>query len=102
MRFGAILKLFKKKCSHRILTKQLREMESDGLIARNIYDDETNKKVEYFLTELGKSIVPVVDMMWSWGIEHMSYYAEKIRSEYTLDNDNIIKRIPNNQHNELS
>jgi len=88
MRFGELLKLFKKKCSHRIMTKQLREMEYDGLITRNIYD-ENNKKVEYLLTELGESIVPIVDLMWSWGIEHMSYYAEKVRSDHTLESEDI-------------
>lgn len=80
MRFSALLNLFNNKCSHRIMTKQLREMEYDGLIQRNIYD-ETNLKVEYSLTKLGESIVPIVDMMWSWGVEHMAHFAEKVRGE---------------------
>jgi DNA-binding HxlR family transcriptional regulator len=85
MRFSALLNLFNNRCSHRIMTKQLREMEYDGLIKRTVYD-EANLKVEYFLTELGESIVPIVDMMWSWGIEHMSYYAEKLRAEQPYEN----------------
>ena len=85
MRFGGLLKLFKNRCSHRIMTKQLREMEFDGLISRCISEGSA-PTVEYSLTELGESIVPIVDMMWSWGIEHMSYYAEKVREEHTADN----------------
>ena len=81
MRFGELLRLFKKKCSHRIMTKQLREMEYDGLITRNSYC-ETSNKPEYSLTKLGESIIPVVDLMWSWGVEHMSYFAEKVRREH--------------------
>ena len=87
MRFGELLKLFDNRCSHRIMTKQLREMEYDGLITRNTYEDD-GYRVEYSLTELGDSIVPVVDMMWSWGIEHMSYYAEKVREEHTSETVN--------------
>jgi DNA-binding HxlR family transcriptional regulator len=84
MRFGALLKLFKNRCSHRIMTKQLREMEFDGLIDRAVGEGSA-LTVEYSLTELGVSIVPIVDMMWSWGIEHMSYYAEKVREEHATD-----------------
>jgi len=82
MRFGALLKLFGNRCSHRIMTKQLREMEYDGLITRNTCEEV---KIEYSLTELGNSIVPIVDMMWSWGIEHMSYYAARVNDGHTAD-----------------
>jgi DNA-binding HxlR family transcriptional regulator len=80
MRFGELMHLFK-KCSHRIMTKQLRELEYDGLIARQAYEG-TIVKVEYSLTELGLSIVPIVDMMWSWGIEHMPIYTKKVQDEF--------------------
>ena len=77
LRFGQMMRLFS-NISQRILTKQLREMEQDGLISRRIYDGSV-PKVEYSLTELGATLVPIVDAMWLWGKDHMSYYAEKVR-----------------------
>lgn len=47
------------------LTKQLRELESDGLIHREIYR-EILPKVEYSLTDIGKSFVPILTEMTLW------------------------------------
>ncbi len=47
------------------LTKQLRELESDGFLHREIYK-EIPPKVEYSLTELGESFLPVLQTMMAW------------------------------------
>ena len=73
-RFGELFRLFK-NISNRILTKQLRELEQDGIIERKIYD-ENPPKVEYLMTERGMTILPIVDMMFDWGRANMTYYAE--------------------------
>ena len=52
------------------LTKQLRELEQDGFISRYIYQ-EIPPKVEYSLTDLGKSFVPILKDMKSWSDTHL-------------------------------
>lgn len=52
--------------TQKMLTQQLREMESDGLIERKVYP-VVPPKVEYSLTEFGKSLKPVIDAMKDWG-----------------------------------
>lgn len=47
------------------LTKQLRELENDGFLHREIYK-EIPPKVEYTLTELGESFIPVLQTMMAW------------------------------------
>jgi DNA-binding HxlR family transcriptional regulator len=56
--------------SQKMLTQQLRHMETDGIIYRKVYP-EVPPKVEYSLTELGQSLKPILDEMSSWGIEHL-------------------------------
>jgi DNA-binding HxlR family transcriptional regulator len=57
--------------SQKMLTQQLRQMETDGLIRRKIYP-EVPPKVEYSLTELGQTLKPVLDAMSHWGTAHIN------------------------------
>ncbi len=52
--------------TQKMLTQQLRAMENDGLIHREVYP-VVPPKVEYSLTSLGLSLKPILDSMWSWG-----------------------------------
>ena len=52
------------------LTTQLRELEADGFIHRHDYK-EIPPKVEYSLTELGKSFMPVMEYLTAWGEENL-------------------------------
>lgn len=52
--------------SQKVLTDSLRSMEADGIITRTVYP-EVPLRVEYALTELGKSLKPILDSMWAWG-----------------------------------
>ena len=52
--------------SQKVLTAQLRQMEDSGLLTRTVYP-EVPPRVEYALTELGRSLKPVLDAMQDWG-----------------------------------
>lgn len=64
-RFGELKKAMP-GVTQRMLTKQLRELERDGIIHRKVYA-EVPPKVEYSLTEIGESLREVVMMMREWG-----------------------------------
>ena len=54
----------------RMLTLQLRELESDGLITRTIYP-EVPPRVEYAMTDLGRSLMPILTAIRDWGTEYL-------------------------------
>lgn len=56
--------------TQRMLTTQLREMEADGLITRTVYA-QVPPKVEYSLTERGRSLEPVIRALKTWGDLHI-------------------------------
>ncbi|RCW47522.1 winged helix-turn-helix transcriptional regulator [Paenibacillus prosopidis] len=56
--------------TQRTLTRQLRELESDGLINRQVYS-EIPPKVEYSLSETGKSLYPIFLQIEKWGLDYM-------------------------------
>jgi DNA-binding HxlR family transcriptional regulator len=55
--------------TQRMLTKQLRALEEDGLITRTVYP-EVPPRVEYALSQTGQRLRPVIDALRAWGIEH--------------------------------
>ncbi|MBH0231505.1 winged helix-turn-helix transcriptional regulator [Halobacillus yeomjeoni] len=57
--------------SHKVLTQQLKELEEDGFINRVQYNT-IPPKVEYSMTELGNTLMPILEQMHIWGTEHGS------------------------------
>ena len=55
--------------TQKMLTQQLREMEADGIVHREVYL-QVPPKVEYSLTELGQSLEPILAAMYEWGIKY--------------------------------
>ena len=68
-RFGAMQRAVP-GITKQMLTKQLRELEKDGILNRVIYP-EIPPRGEYFLTETGQSLLPVIGSMRVWGEENM-------------------------------
>ena len=66
-RFGELKKSIG-HVSQKVLTAQLRDMEQNGLVHREVFA-EVPPRVEYSLTELGRSLKPILDAMWNWGEE---------------------------------
>jgi len=73
-RYG-VLKRSLPNVTHKMLTQQLRELEQDEIIARKVYS-EIPPKVEYSLTLLGKSVIPVIDLLREWGEEYRSVFIK--------------------------
>ena len=72
-RFGELKKSIG-HVSQKVLTSQLRQMEESGLLTRKVYA-EVQPRVEYTLTDLGCSLKPIMDAMWTWGVQ----YQEQVR-----------------------
>jgi DNA-binding HxlR family transcriptional regulator len=68
-RFGK-MSMMLKDISKQMLTSQLRELERDGIIERIIFA-EIPPRVEYSLSEKGKSLLPIIELMKDWGIENV-------------------------------
>ena len=64
-RFGELKKSIG-SVSQKVLTAQLRDMEESELVSRKVYA-EVPPRVEYSLTDLGKSLKPILDAMRDWG-----------------------------------
>ena len=70
-RFGEL----KKACSgisQKVLTTNLRSMEDDGLVKREVFP-HVPPKVEYTLTDVGYSLAPVLNAMASWGTDYKTF-----------------------------
>jgi Predicted transcriptional regulators len=62
--------------SERMIAKQLDELEKDGIIVRNVFG-EVPPRVEYFLTDYGESIYPIIRDMRKWGYEYLNHLEGK-------------------------
>lgn len=60
--------------SQKVLTAQLRSMEENGLVFRRVYP-EVPPRVEYSLTDLGRSLKPVLESMQRWGEDYKTKNA---------------------------
>lgn len=81
-RFSELKKLLP-QITQKMLTQQLRELENDRLVERKVYP-QVPPKVEYSLTDLGESLMPILRMMYDWGedyCEKLGIYENKLNIE---------------------
>lgn len=81
MRHGEIQRLVP-QATPKMLTQQLRELESDGLLTRRVYP-VVPPKVEYSLTDLGMSLKPILVGMYDWGASYMQSNHRSISCSMT-------------------
>lgn len=71
--------------TQKMLTQQLRELEADGVVHREVYP-QVPPKVEYSLTELGRSVMPVIKSLCGWGEKYEQWAKDQetaLRDEAT-------------------
>ena len=72
--------------SRRVLNIQLKELEDHGLVVRKIYA-VVPPKVEYSLTEFGKTLIPVISVLGNWGDENEEYLREVILRRLNVEKE---------------
>ena len=60
--------------SKRVLAQQLRHLERDGIVARRVYD-QSPPRVEYSLTDFGRTLEPVMERLCEWGETYEAHFA---------------------------
>jgi DNA-binding HxlR family transcriptional regulator len=88
LRFNELMRALK-GISQRVLTQQLRELEYDGLVERTVYA-EVPPRVEYCMSEVGQSLVPVLEQLEAWArangsaiMEARARHVEKVAGSKT-------------------
>ena len=81
LRFGELRRLIP-QATPKMLTQQLRELEENDLITRTVFP-VVPPKVEYALTELGRSIRPILYGMYDWGTDYLQKQGIKVNCSMT-------------------
>lgn len=68
--------------TQKMLTQQLRDLEENGLIFRTVYH-QIPPMVEYQLTDMGKTLIPVLETMGAWGKSYLEQYRKMEEEEHT-------------------
>lgn len=76
LRFGELKKNIP-PVSQKILTQQLRELESDHIISRTTYN-EIPPRVDYALTQKGETLVPILEVLYEWGESYLEDGCENL------------------------
>ena len=83
LRFGELQRTLS-GVTQKMLTQQLRELEAAGLINRQVYT-QVPPKVEYSLTDEGKTIIPILEMISRWGADYCKWVNNQTESEPSIN-----------------
>ena len=78
--------------TEKMLIQSLKELEKDGLVHRKVYR-QVPPKVEYSLTDLGKSFMPVLNAMFEWGKSYASYLVARQEKNDVYQAGNVLENI---------
>jgi len=87
LRFGELHGLIP-QATPKMLTQQLRELEADGLVNREVYP-VVPPKVEYSLTELGKSLRPILFVVYDWGADYLKQTGREVNCSMAAPEDGV-------------
>lgn len=85
LRFGELRKLIP-QATPKMLTQQLRELEENNLVVRTVYA-VVPPKVEYSLTDFGRSIKPILSAMYDWGSDYLESNGLQVSCSMTMSPD---------------
>ncbi len=91
VRFGALRRAVF-GISEKMLIQSLKELERDGLVNRRVYR-QVPPKVEYSLTDIGRSFVPVLDAMFRWGQSYASYLVARQKKDHAYQVGEVFSDI---------
>ncbi len=89
-RYGQLKRLIP-DITEKMLIQQVRELEADGIVGREVYR-EVPPKVEYFLTDYGESLKPALLLLCHWGDTHLVRVQRESANEATLEEDKTASR----------
>lgn len=93
-RFGLMLKSMP-KISKKVLTEQLRELENDKIILREVVSQDYPMVIEYHLTDSGIAVRVLIDQMIEWGMNHFkSEYPKEMIDEFNGKKSILAVRKP--------
>jgi DNA-binding HxlR family transcriptional regulator len=78
-RYGALRRLMP-AITEKMLIRQLRELERDGIIGRSVHQ-VVPPRVEYSVTDYGQSLYPVLDALCKWGSSHLGFAGAAVAVE---------------------
>lgn len=77
-RFGSLLRGIEGS-THKVLTEQLRQLEQQGIVHRQVDEKLPVLKVEYSLSSYGETLRPILNLMCDWGLVHLSRSGRNLR-----------------------
>ena len=83
--------------SQRMLTLTLRNLERDGLVTRTVYP-EIPPRVEYELTDLGRTLTEPLDALWNWAAEHQHDVSTARRDYDALHGESAEQHPPERRY----